>query len=386
MDFELSDDQEALRERGTRPLAGHADPGRVRAVVDAGGGTDRELWAAMADQGWTGLTVPDDLGGLGLGTVEAAVLLEEVGRHLAPAPVLQHLVATHLLAPRGHGGGASAPCPALAAGEAVGTVVRMGADVDAAPGPPTSGRMRRHAGSAGTPEPVVHGPSADLAPVRAYDVEGRAAGGAVPGGAPGRRVRSPSPPWTAPASWAGCTSTTPPPSRCQARGPGLVQSVSGASPPRRPGRSLLRPPAPPALDLSVACAKEREPFKVVRSGGFPGGGEAPLLPTCWWTSRRHAIGRLPAAAWAIGPRGDPRASAWPRRAAAGVVLRRGDARARLRPPVARGHRLHLGGRHAPPPQAGPARSGDLRGRQRSFDRSRLARSRVDRVAAGEPVI
>ena len=87
MDFDLNDDQLALRD-GARELLDHyAAPERVRAVVDAGGGIDAELWKAMAEQGWPGVAVAEDHGGLGLGTVEIAVLLEEVGRHAAPAPV-----------------------------------------------------------------------------------------------------------------------------------------------------------------------------------------------------------------------------------------------------------------------------------------------------------
>ena len=57
------------------------------------GGFDAELWQAMVDQGWTGIAVPETLGGVGLGTVEAAVLLEQTGAHLAPVPLLQQLVA-----------------------------------------------------------------------------------------------------------------------------------------------------------------------------------------------------------------------------------------------------------------------------------------------------
>ncbi len=44
----------------------------------------------MADQGWFGIAVPEAGGGAGLGWVEAALLLEQVGAHVAPAPVLGH--------------------------------------------------------------------------------------------------------------------------------------------------------------------------------------------------------------------------------------------------------------------------------------------------------
>ncbi len=47
----------------------------------------------MADQGWLAIEVPEDEGGLGLGTVEVAVLCEEIGRRLVAAPFLPSVVA-----------------------------------------------------------------------------------------------------------------------------------------------------------------------------------------------------------------------------------------------------------------------------------------------------
>jgi alkylation response protein AidB-like acyl-CoA dehydrogenase len=85
MDFELSADQLALRDAARDLLDRLAGPDRVRKVVDAGGGYDAELWSAMVDQGWTD---PEFVG-----VVEAAVLLEEVGRHVAPAPFLTQWLA-----------------------------------------------------------------------------------------------------------------------------------------------------------------------------------------------------------------------------------------------------------------------------------------------------
>lgn len=93
MDFELDDDQLALRAAARSLLDDQASAKRVRAVADAGGGWDRDLWAAMVDQGWTAIAVPEARGGLGLGWVEAAILAEEVGAHVAPAPIVQQLVA-----------------------------------------------------------------------------------------------------------------------------------------------------------------------------------------------------------------------------------------------------------------------------------------------------
>jgi alkylation response protein AidB-like acyl-CoA dehydrogenase len=124
MDFELSEDQLALREAARGLLDDLSSPARVRAVVDRGGGVDEDLWKAMAVQGWMGVEVPEAQGGLGLGSVEAAVLLEEVGRHLAPAPFLSSLLAVGALA-RAAASGVAWAAPwieALVSGEASGAV------------------------------------------------------------------------------------------------------------------------------------------------------------------------------------------------------------------------------------------------------------------------
>ncbi len=154
MDFELSDDQVALREGARALLAGRAGAAQVRAVVDRGGGVDTDLWAAMVDQGWTALAVPEDRGGLGLGVVELAVVLEEVGGHVAPAPVLQQALALDGLV---RGDAPDELVDPLVAGEAVGTVAFRPVTSDAA------GRV------SGRPEPVIHGPGAEVLVVRTAD-------------------------------------------------------------------------------------------------------------------------------------------------------------------------------------------------------------------------
>jgi alkylation response protein AidB-like acyl-CoA dehydrogenase len=97
VDFELTADQEALRAAARDLLSSRSSP-VVRKAVDAGGRPDEALWTSMVDQGWCGIAVPEDAGGVGLGWVEAAVLLEQVGAHVAPAPILGQLVALDALA------------------------------------------------------------------------------------------------------------------------------------------------------------------------------------------------------------------------------------------------------------------------------------------------
>jgi alkylation response protein AidB-like acyl-CoA dehydrogenase len=97
VDFELNDDQQALRTAARELLDGRSTSAQVRATFESDAPWDAELWKAMVEQGWTGIAVAEDAGGVGLGWVEVAVLLEEVGAHVAPAPILQQIVALDAL-------------------------------------------------------------------------------------------------------------------------------------------------------------------------------------------------------------------------------------------------------------------------------------------------
>ncbi|MCB1260860.1 MAG: acyl-CoA/acyl-ACP dehydrogenase [Acidimicrobiales bacterium] len=168
MDFELSDDQVALADAARDLLDGYAAPAAVRARVDGDGGTDPALWDAMVSQGWTAIAVPEALGGMGLGWVELAVLLEQLGAHVAPAPFLQHALATDALVraaasgndETGDDGSVAGWLERLVAATALGAVafqpVTPEADGD--------GWVLT-----GTPEPVPFGPDAALVVVRSDD-------------------------------------------------------------------------------------------------------------------------------------------------------------------------------------------------------------------------
>jgi alkylation response protein AidB-like acyl-CoA dehydrogenase len=97
MDFDLSVDQAALQEEARRLLDRYSGPAEVRAHLASGATYDSKLWSAMADQGWTAVAVAEDRGGLGLGWVDAVVLLEEIGRHTSPVPYAPQLLALDAL-------------------------------------------------------------------------------------------------------------------------------------------------------------------------------------------------------------------------------------------------------------------------------------------------
>src|SRR4051812_33304908 len=87
MNFDLSDEQEAIRQLARELLEDHCTPETLRAVeASETPGFDRALWAKLAAAGLLGVCVPEEHGGLGLGFLELALLLEEVGRTVAPVP------------------------------------------------------------------------------------------------------------------------------------------------------------------------------------------------------------------------------------------------------------------------------------------------------------
>src|SRR5947209_11545413 len=98
MDFELSDDQRALQDAAADLLGSLSTTEQVRAMATREEAFDATLWKAMVEQGWTGVELSEDQGGLGLGVVEAAVLAEQVGAHVAAAPILENLLAVGAIA------------------------------------------------------------------------------------------------------------------------------------------------------------------------------------------------------------------------------------------------------------------------------------------------
>ena len=97
MDFDLSDDQLALRDGARDLLDDLASAARVRTHTTMNDAFDAALRRAMADQGWLGIEMAEADGGVGLGFVEAAILAEELGRHATPAPFVSTVLALDAL-------------------------------------------------------------------------------------------------------------------------------------------------------------------------------------------------------------------------------------------------------------------------------------------------
>lgn len=90
MQLVLSEDQELVAKTAADFVAERAPLARVRALRDAKDpvGFSRALWKEMAELGWVGIPFPESVGGAGLGLADLAVVLEALGRTLAPEPFL----------------------------------------------------------------------------------------------------------------------------------------------------------------------------------------------------------------------------------------------------------------------------------------------------------
>jgi len=95
MPLYLTEDQTTLQDTIRDFVADAAPVSHLRALRDADDptGFSRDLWKQFAEMGFTGILIGEDQGGLGMGHVEAGVVLEEIGRNLSPSPFLTTAVA-----------------------------------------------------------------------------------------------------------------------------------------------------------------------------------------------------------------------------------------------------------------------------------------------------
>jgi hypothetical protein len=96
MDFTFSTEQEALRELARQILSDHATHDRLKALETSGEWIDRTAWEQLAAAKLLGVSIPEEYGGSGLGFSELCLVLEEVGRAVAPVPLLSSLVLAAL--------------------------------------------------------------------------------------------------------------------------------------------------------------------------------------------------------------------------------------------------------------------------------------------------
>jgi alkylation response protein AidB-like acyl-CoA dehydrogenase len=130
MDFGFSDEQQQIKATA-RELLGERSPfPRVRAAAEARV-DDAELWAELRELGWPGIAVAEEHGGQGLGAVELAILLEELGYAVAATPFLGTALAALALQHGGTDAQRERWLPGLASGELCGGFGRPGLAADA---------------------------------------------------------------------------------------------------------------------------------------------------------------------------------------------------------------------------------------------------------------
>ena len=122
MNFGFTEEQELLRKTARDFLGEHASSAQVRAVMEGAEAYSQPLWRRMAELGWQGLAFPERFGGAGLSMVELGVVLEELGRCLAPVPFLPSMLAGFAILEAGDEKQKQEWLPRICSGEAVATL------------------------------------------------------------------------------------------------------------------------------------------------------------------------------------------------------------------------------------------------------------------------
>ncbi|MGB5627183.1 MAG: acyl-CoA dehydrogenase [Woeseiaceae bacterium] len=116
----LNEEQQMLRESAKTFIQESSPVSALRQLRDNGDEWSPELWAGMAEMGWTGITTPESYDGLEFGYVGAGLIVEECGRTLASSPLVStSVVCASLIEALGNDAQKQAMLPAIASGELV---------------------------------------------------------------------------------------------------------------------------------------------------------------------------------------------------------------------------------------------------------------------------
>ncbi|HEY3109427.1 MAG TPA: acyl-CoA dehydrogenase family protein [Chloroflexota bacterium] len=132
MDFELSQDQIGLRDLAREFFGRESATPRVRAALETGERYDRSVWRQIGELGLQSIPISEQHGGMGMGMVELALVLEEMGRHAYAGPYFASVVlAAGLIEAGGSEAQKARWLPRIASGELIATVAFY--ERDAAP-------------------------------------------------------------------------------------------------------------------------------------------------------------------------------------------------------------------------------------------------------------
>lgn len=118
MEFGLSEEQQELATMVRSLLSKRSDSAGIRSAATSAEGYDPELWGTLVDQvGAAALNIPEEYGGAGFSLFESLIVLEEIGRSLAPTPLLSSLICSEALIAGGDTEAMERLLPRIAAGE-----------------------------------------------------------------------------------------------------------------------------------------------------------------------------------------------------------------------------------------------------------------------------
>ena len=120
MNFDFTDDQQAIKSTAKEFLAARYKPEKLRELAEAGE-YDPAIWDEMRELGWAGIFIDEEYEGQGLGMVELVILMEELGYALAPSPFFSNAAAGLLIQYAGSEEQKKRWLPGIASGEQPGT-------------------------------------------------------------------------------------------------------------------------------------------------------------------------------------------------------------------------------------------------------------------------
>ncbi len=123
MDIRLNEDQFEIARHARRFCENESSIEYVRKMFEDDRGFKDEVWAKMAEMGWMGMRIPESCDGIGLGLLDLALVLEEMGRGVTPGPFFSTvLLAAEILMAAGSDEQKAQYLPRIAAGEIRGTL------------------------------------------------------------------------------------------------------------------------------------------------------------------------------------------------------------------------------------------------------------------------
>jgi alkylation response protein AidB-like acyl-CoA dehydrogenase len=192
VNFDFSDDQQAIKRTARELLADRFAPERVRELAEAAlqgdpsgatlRGYDDQVWRELCELGWAGIFVGEEHGGQGLATVELTLLCEELGYALAPVPLLSNAAAGLVLEAAGSDEQRERWLPGIASGEARGTLgLAEGGEAELVPDAQSAEVLVLAEADGGT---VVEASAAAVEPVETIDLTRRFGRVGAEGGEP----------------------------------------------------------------------------------------------------------------------------------------------------------------------------------------------------------